>query len=185
MLGHRDQIALHQAAGGFLRIGEPSSIAARSSGSSARSTARRSSSSMSSMIATASSVSSSVASAATWLGLSAREHGVAHPVVHLGEHVAVEQLGERGGQRLAHVPGRQLEQIGDVGGVERAHQRARGLLVARRGRHRRRRDEIMGEDIVLVVAGFGRGRLFGRDDRFFEVGFAHRCRLLTTRLGAS
>ena len=107
-----------------------SSIAARSSGSIARRTARWSSSSMSSMIATASSVSSWVARSATSCGCERVDQLLAHPVVHLGEHVAVEQLGERGGERAALLGRRQLEQIGEIGRVERRDERARALGIA-------------------------------------------------------
>ena len=55
---------------------------------------------------------------------------LADPVVHLGEHVAVEQVGERGGERAPVVAVDQLEQVGDVGGMERLDQRPRAFVVA-------------------------------------------------------
>ena len=59
------------------------------------------------------------------------EQLLAHPIVHLGEDVAVEQFGESGGERPPVAAVDQLEQIGDVGRVERLDQE--------RARLRRRR----------------------------------------------
>src|SRR3546814_15489289 len=51
-------------------------------------------------------------------------------IVHLGEHLAVEQIGDRLGERGAALARRQFEQIGDIGGVERLDELADGLVVA-------------------------------------------------------
>ena len=61
---------------------------------------------------------------------------LADVIVHLGEHVAVQQVRDRMGQRRALIARRQLEQIGDVGGVQRLDQRAGALRLARPLRRR-------------------------------------------------
>ena len=95
---------------------------------------------------------------------------LAHPVVHLGEHVAVEQVGERGGERAAVVAVDQLEQIGDVGRVERLDQRARALGVAGLDPLDHLADEFGLQPVVLVEPGVG-DRGFGVGG--FEVAVAH------------
>ena len=111
------------------------------------------------MIATASSVSSSPAISATSVRLERVDQLLAHPVVHLGEHVAVEQVGQRRGERAAVVAVDQLEQVGDVGRVERLDQRARAFGVARLDPLDHLADEFGLQPVVLVepVVG-GRGQ---------------------------
>ncbi len=92
MFGHRDQIALHQAAGGLFRVAQR------------------------------------LLDRGAIVGLHRTEHGT-HPIVHLGEHVAVEQLGERGGKRAAGLGRSKLEQVGDIGRVERSDEQPRAFDV--------------------------------------------------------
>jgi hypothetical protein len=89
------------------------------------------------------------------------EQCLADMLVHLGEHVSVEDLGERGGERRTVVG--QFEQIGDVGGVERLDQRARPLVVAGFDQRHHLIDEFGLQPVVLVQAGIGG----------FEVALAH------------
>ena len=51
-------------------------------------------------------------------------------LVHLGEHVGVDDPGERFDQPLALVARGKFDQVGDVGRMERLDQLARGLVVA-------------------------------------------------------
>ena len=101
---------------------------------------------------------------------------LAHPVVHLGEDVAVEQVGERRGERAPLVAVDQLEQIGDVGGMERLDQRAHALGVAGLGLVDDLADEFRPQPVVLVVAAFDRRSARAGLFRFGEgdVALAHR-----------
>jgi hypothetical protein len=130
MLGHRDQLALHQAAGGFLGIGkrfldrgaivgieraehfalvlrvhvldDRDGVVGIEFGGDVRHLVR----------------------------LERVDQILADPVVHLGEHVAVEQVGRSRAPARRGPRRGQLEQIGDVGGVERLDERARAFGVA-------------------------------------------------------
>jgi hypothetical protein len=53
---------------------------------------------------------------------------VAHPVVHFREHVAVQEIRDRGREIAPLVPVDQLEQVGNVGRVERLDQRAHAFV---------------------------------------------------------
>ena len=93
---------------------------------------------------------------------------LADPVVHFGENVAVEQVGDRGGERAPVVAVDDLEQIGDVGRVERLDQRSRAFGVAGVDTLHDAADEIGLQPVVLVELVLGR---VGRGD-FGRVEFA-------------
>ena len=185
MFRHRDQVALHQAAGGFLGVGQ--SLLDRG----AIVGIERAQHGAAIVLVHVLDDRDRVVGIqfggerGDLIGIERAEHGVAHPVVHLGQHVAVEQFGERGRQRLAHVAGHQFKQIGDVGRMERADQRARAFLILFVDALDDGGDEIVGEDIVVVVARLGDSGLFRRDDDVFEVGVAHRADSMSPRVGAS
>ena len=79
-------------------------------------------------------------------------------VVDLGDDVAVEQVGDRLGERAPLVGVEQLEQVGDVGGMERLDQGARALGVAGLEPLDHLADEFGLQPVVLVerVALLGR-----------------------------
>ena len=118
------------------------------------------------MIATASSVSSSRGDVGDLVRLERVDQVLADIIVHLGEHVGVEQVGYRLGERRALFVRRQLEQIGDVGRMERLDQRARALGIAGLDRVEHGADEFGLQPVVLVellVLGFvGLGRVRSR-----------------------
>ena len=87
-------------------------------------------------------------------------------LVHLGEHVAVEQIGDRRGERPAVVAVDQLEQVGEVGRVERLDQGAGALGIARLDAVHHLADIAGLEPVVLVEPAFGprAGRSAGQID---------------------
>jgi hypothetical protein len=96
----------------------------------------------------------------------------AHPVIHLGENFAVEQIGKRRRQHPPVVRIHQLEQIGDVGRVKRLHQLVRTLDVAGFDPRHHLADESGFQPVILVqpvLGRFGQGAA-GR----FEFAVAHR-----------
>jgi hypothetical protein len=95
---------------------------------------------------------------------------VADPVVHLGEHVAVEQVGERGSERAPLVAIDELEQVGDVGRVERLDQRARAFRVARFDAVQHAAHELGLQPVVLVK----RSPVWECATGAFEFAVAHR-----------
>jgi hypothetical protein len=99
------------------------------------------------------------------------EQLLAHPIVHLRQHVAVEQLGKCCGERAARIGRGKLEQIRDVGRVERRHEQPRALDVAAFHAIDHGIDELRGQSILGVVARLG-GR--GRIDQSIGFSFAHR-----------
>ena len=103
------------------------------------------------------------------------EQLLAHPVVHLGEHVAVEQIRQRRGERAPFVAVDQLEQIGDVGGMERLDQGAHALGVAGLGLVDHLADEFGLQPVVLVMAALDREGARGALFRFGQgdVALAH------------
>lgn len=173
MFGHRDQLALHQAAGRFLgegqrlldrgaivRVERPEHFALirrlhvlddrdRIVGIEFR------------------------RDVGDFLRLEAVDQILADIIVHLGEHVGVEQIGQRLGERPAILVRGEFEQIGDIGGMERFDQRARRVIVAGLDRVEHRTHEFGLQPVVLVqlirdVIEFG-GAVHGR-----QIGLAHR-----------
>ena len=51
------------------------------------------------------------------VGLERVDQRLAHPVVHFGEHVAIDQVADRRRQRRTQLGGSQLDEIGDVRGM--------------------------------------------------------------------
>ena len=136
MLGHRDEVALHQAAGGFLGIGERFLDRGAVVG-----VERAQHGALLVLLDVLDDRDRVVGlELAGDLGdlvrLERVEQLLADLVVHLGEHVAVEDVGERRGERAPVVAVDQLEQVGDVGGMERLDQSARALGVAGLGLRR-------------------------------------------------
>ncbi len=82
-------------------------------------------------------------------------------IVHLGEHFAVEQIGNRLGERGARVGREQFEQIGNVGRVERFDQGARAFGHAVIHRIEHGADEFGLQPVILIElcrlgCGFGK-----------------------------
>ena len=171
MLGHGDGVAAHQAAGGFLGVGERFLDRGAVVG-----VERAQHGALLLLLHVLDDRDRVVGlELAGDLGdlvrLERVEQLLAHPVVHLGEHVAVEQVGERGGERAPVVAVDQLEQIGDVGRVERLDQGAHALVVAGLDPLDHLADEFGLQPVVLVEPGLGGGGRFGVGG--FEVAVAH------------
>ena len=81
---------------------------------------------------------------------------LADMLVHLGEHVAVEQVGDRRGERPAVVAVDQLEQIGEVGRVERLDQGAGAVGIAGLDPLHHLADIFGLQPVVLVEPALGR-----------------------------
>ena len=176
MLGHRDQVALHQPAGRFLRIGERFLDRRAVVG-----IERAENGALVVLLHVLDDRDRVVGlELAGDLGdlmrLERVDQFLADMLVHLGEHVAVEHVGERRGERAAVVGIEQFEQIGDVGRVERLDQGAGAVGVARLDPRHHRADEFGLQPVVLVepvacAAMCLGGRGFGGR---FEFAFAHR-----------
>ena len=89
---------------------------------------------------------------------------LADVLVHLREHIGVDQLGERRNQSFAFVGAGKFDQVGDVGRVKRRNQRARGLDIAGLDRVQHLVDEARTEPVLrihhtpVVVEAFVRSR---------------------------
>ena len=130
MLGHRAQVALHQAAGGFFRIAQ-------------RLLDRRAVVGLHrpehGLLLVAIEILDQrdrivgvelAGDVRDLLRLHFVEQALADVIVHFGEHVGPDDPGQRLDQSFALVARGKLDQVGDVGGVERLDQLARGLIVA-------------------------------------------------------
>ena len=150
MFGHRDQLALHQAAGGFLRVGE-------------RFLDRGAIVGLHRAEHFALVVGVHVlddrdgvvgiefgGDVGDFVRFERVDQHFADVIVHLGEDVAVEQVGDRLGQRGAIVVGGEFEQVGDVGRVERLDQSTRRFVVAGLDRLEHGIDEFGLEPIVPI-----------------------------------
>ena len=78
------------------------------------------------------------------------EQVLADEVVQFGEHVGADDPGQRLDQPFALVGAGKLDQIGDVGGVERLDQPARGLVIAGLDRVEHLVDEFRAKAVFLV-----------------------------------
>jgi hypothetical protein len=96
---------------------------------------------------------------------------LADVIVHLGEHVAAEQVGDRPRECRAILLRGQLEQIGDVGGMQRLDQRTRALVVAILDRIQDGTDEFGTQMVVAIELVFGLGLGFDLG----KLKFAHGC----------
>ena len=169
VIGHRDQLALHQAAGGFLRVGQR--LLDRGAIVGVQRAQHRALVRFLHVLDDRDGVVGiEFGGEVGDLRRGQRVDQVfANVIVHLGEDVAVEQVLERLGEAAAILVRGQLEQVGDIGGVERFDQRARRLVVAVGDRVEHRADEFGTQTIVLVQLV-----LFG-DGGVGQFGLAHRC----------
>ena len=160
MIGHRDQVALHQAAGGFLRIAQR--LLDRGAVVRLHRAEHR-------LLVVAVEVFDErdrvvglelPGDVRDLLRLHFVEQALADVIVHFREHVGPDDSGERFHQAFALVARGKFDQIGDVGGVQRLDQLARGLVVARIDGIEDLVDELWPEPVFIVDrgAGFRRGR---------------------------
>ena len=182
VLGHRDQLALHQAAGGFLRIGQRAfdrRAVFRLHLGEDRLLVR--------VVEVLDQLDRVVGIELLGdfghrFGRQGLDHVLADVVVEFGDDLAGHQVGDGRSQRAALVGFEQFEQVGDVGRVERLDQFVGARVIrrpparrARYGRMRasagspRRAVRLLGRGggigLQLVEIGFGHGRFPMRQDR--------------------
>ena len=153
MLGHREQVALHQAAGGFLR--EAQRLLDRGAVVGLHRLEHRLLLVLVEVLDERDRVVGLelAGDVGDLLRLHLVEQVLADVVVHLGEHVGADDPGERLDQPLALVARGKLDQVGDVGGVERLDQLARGLVVAGLDRVEHLVDEFGPKPVFVVDRG--------------------------------
>ncbi len=99
---------------------------------------------------------------------------LAHIIVHLRQHIGRQKVAEHGGEHRAFVGAGEFEQVGDVGGVEAPDAFARGFGFTRFGKVDDIADEFGFQPVVLVEFGFAVGvdqHVVGRQGIF---AFVHR-----------
>jgi len=131
MLGHRDQVALHQPAGGFFGVSERFF-----DGGPVVGLHRPQHRSLLVLLEVLEDrdrvIGFQVAGDPRQLIRAERvEQGLADVLVHLGEHVGIDDSGERFDQPVALVAGGELDQVGDVGRMERGDHFAGAFVIAR------------------------------------------------------
>jgi len=150
MFGHRDKFALHDAAGGFLLVGEGALDRGAILGIQFRQDRL--------LLALFEILDDRdrvigvelFGQVGNLAGIERLDHVLADMLVHLGEHVGADQIAKRFGQRRALVGTDQLEQIGDVGIVERVDQFLRQRAIIVLDRLGNRADKFVGQPVVLV-----------------------------------
>ena len=173
MFGHRDQVALHQATGGFLRVGQ-------------RAFDRRA-------IFGVERVEDGLLVGIVHIldhrdGIVGVEFGresrhlfrrkiadqvLADIIVEFGQHFRADQVAERRRHRAAPVGGRKFEQVGNVGRMQRRHEIARPLGVAIFHRVEHGGHIFGSQPVILVMTGIGLIDRKGVDQLFIGPGIGH------------
>jgi peptidylprolyl isomerase len=160
MFRHRDQVALHQAAGGFL------GIAQRLFDRGAIVGLHRLKNSPLVVLVEVFDQGNGVVGlklagdVRNLLRLHFVEQTFANVIIHFGEHIGADDAGERFHQPLALVARGKLDQIGDIGRVQRLDELARGLVIALVDGIEHPIDELRPQPVLFVdrgVRGFGGG----------------------------